>query len=155
MEQDRPFETAAFTRVRDRLATQTESMLDEQIELARVPAPPFHERERSDVIAAKLALLGVGHEFDSVGNLLAWFPNASGSPHPSPIVVAAHVDTVFGPETSIDIRPQGSRWIGPGITDNARGLAVALAVLRALCHADVRPQRPILFVFTVGANGDS
>jgi acetylornithine deacetylase/succinyl-diaminopimelate desuccinylase-like protein len=153
MEENRSFETEALRRARDRLATQADSMLEEQIELARVPAPPFHERERSEVIAAKLGRLGVGHELDSVGNLLAWFPNASRSSHPSPIVVATHVDTVFGPETSIDIRPQGSRWVGPGITDNARGLAVALAVLRALIHADVRPQRPILFVFTVGEEG--
>ncbi len=53
-----PFQTAQFTRARDWLARHGESVLNEQIELARVPAPPFHERERSETIAAKLGLLG-------------------------------------------------------------------------------------------------
>ncbi len=153
MEQQPPFQTEQFTRARDWLARQGESVLNEQVELARVPAPPFQERERSEIIAAKLGLLGVRHEFDAVGNLLVWFPsadNATGSP---PVIVASHMDTVFGPETPIEIRRQGSRWIGPGITDNARGLAVGLAVLRSLKHAEANPRRPILFAFTVGEEG--
>jgi tripeptide aminopeptidase len=152
-EHDPSFQTGPFTRARDWLSQQGESVLDEQIELARVPAPPFQERERSETIAAKLGLLGLSSEFDSVGNLLAWFPLASNATGASPVIVATHVDTVFGPETPIEIRRQGSRWIGPGIADNARGLAVGLAVLRSLRHAGVRPQRPILFAFTVGEEG--
>jgi tripeptide aminopeptidase len=149
MEQNSPFQTDSFTRARDWLARQPESVLNEQIELARVPAPPFQERERSEIIAAKLGLLGIDAESDPVGNLLAWFPTTGSSP----VIVATHVDTVFGPETPIEIRRQGSRWIGPGVTDNARGLAVGLAVLRSLRHAEARPQRPILFAFTVGEEG--
>jgi len=153
MEQNPPFQTDSFTRARDWLARQSESVLNEQIELARVPAPPFQERERSERIAAKLGLLGITPEFDSVGNLLAWIPARSDANDSSPVIVATHVDTVFGPDTPIEIRRQGSRWIGPGITDNARGLAVGLAVLRSLRHAIVRPERPILFAFTVGEEG--
>lgn len=152
MEHDRHFETGPFVWTRDWLARQAESTLDEQVELARVPAPPFRERQRSELIAAKLGLMGLNTEFDSVGNLLAWLPAAASSA-PSPVIVAAHVDTVFGPETPIEVNREGSRWVGPGITDNARGLAVALAVLRALTRADVRPRRPILFAFTVGEEG--
>jgi acetylornithine deacetylase/succinyl-diaminopimelate desuccinylase-like protein len=135
------------------LARQSESTLSEQVELARVPAPPFQERERSETIAAKLCMLGVSSEFDEVGNLLAWLPDKPEDTAPAPVIVATHVDTVFGPDTPIEIQRQGVRWLGPGITDNARGLAVGLVVLRALVHAAVRPQHPILFAFTVGEEG--
>lgn len=135
------------------LGQQGAAILDEQIELARVPAPPFQENVRAELIAGKLASSGVDTAFDEIGNLLAWFPAATRSREPSPVVVAAHVDTVFGQDTPIEIRRIGHRWVGPGITDNARGLAVALAVLRALIGEGVEPQRPILFAFTVGEEG--
>lgn len=153
MERNPPLQSDQFLRARDWLAQQAESVLNEQIELARVPAPPFHERERSETIAAKLGLLDMTPQFDTVGNLLVWFPTTSDADGSPPVIIATHVDTVFGPETPIQIVRQGSRWIGPGIADNARGLAVGLAVLRSLTHAQARPQRPILFAFTVGEEG--
>ncbi len=148
-----PSTTERLVTARAWLAGQGESTLSEQIELARVPAPPFQERGRSETVAAKLGMLGVDSEFDKVGNLLAWFPDKPEDAAPPPVIVATHVDTVFGPDTPIEIRRQGSRWLGPGITDNARGLAVGLVVLRALVHAAIRPQHPILFAFTVGEEG--
>lgn len=153
MERTPPLPSDQLSLARDWLDRQAESVLAEQIELARVPAPPFHERERSETIAAKLGLLDITPQFDTVGNLLAWFPATSDADGSPPVIVATHVDTVFGPETPIQIRRQGSRWVGPGIADNARGLAVGLAVLRSLRHAEVRPKRPILFAFTVGEEG--
>jgi acetylornithine deacetylase/succinyl-diaminopimelate desuccinylase-like protein len=138
---------------RNWLADKGQSILEEQVEIARVPAPPFQERSRAELIAAKLKAEGLLAEFDEIGNLLAWFPAVPHSDDPEPIIVAAHVDTVFGPETSIEIRQDGKRWIGPGITDNARGLAVSLAVLRALRRSRTVLHRPILFSFTVGEEG--
>ncbi len=145
--------TERLVAARAWLAGQGESTLSEQIELARVPAPPFRERERSETIAAKLGMVGVDSEFDEVGNLLTWFPNKPEDAAPPPVIIATHVDTVFGSDTAIEIQHQGARWLGPGITDNARGLAVGLVVLRALVHADVQPHHPILFAFTVGEEG--
>ncbi len=135
------------------LADKGRAILEEQVEIARVPAPPFHERTRAELIAAKLEAEGLRPQFDEVGNLLAWLPEVPRSDDPEPIIVAAHVDTVFGPETSIEIRQNANRWIGPGITDNARGLAVSLAVLRALRRTRTVLRRPVLFSFTVGEEG--
>ncbi|HSG82309.1 MAG TPA: M20/M25/M40 family metallo-hydrolase [Gemmatimonadota bacterium] len=140
------------TAARAWLAKQGASILAEQIELARIPAPPFEERTRAEAIATRLADLGLASAFDEVGNLHAWFPRNAAVDTP-PIVIAAHVDTVFGPGTTIDIRSEGDRWVGPGITDNARGLAVSLVVLRALLRGDISPRHPILFAFTVGEEG--
>lgn len=141
------------------LAEQGDATLRDQVELARIPAPPFQERRRAEAIAAKLEAIGVRPHFDEIGNLLAWYPTPPAvdapapAPAPAPTIIATHMDTVFGPETPIEIRPEQDRWVGPGVTDNARGLAVALSVLRALVICRVRPDRPMLFAFTVGEEG--
>ncbi len=135
------------------LGEQGPAVLGEQIELARIPSPPFQEHERATVIAAKLESMGAMPESDEVGNLLAWYPiGAEQSPSP-PIVIAAHMDTVFGPDTPIEIKQEHETWVGPGITDNARGLAVSLAVLRSLICSKVHLRHPVLFAFTVGEEG--
>ena len=135
------------------LDDQGTSILEEQVELARVPAPPFQERTRGDAIASKLGALGLAPQFDELGNLLAWIPPGAGPAGAPPVIVAAHMDTVFGADVAIEIRSEGDRWVGAGITDNARGLAVALAVLRAMLHSAVEPRHPVLFAFTVGEEG--
>lgn len=127
------------------------TILETQIELARVPAPTFSERARAELIARLLD--GLDTHYDEVGNLIAAFPNHSGAINENPVVIAAHVDTVFGPDVPIRIRREGNRWVGPGIVDNARGLAVVITVLRALASADVVPARPLLVAFTVGEEG--
>jgi acetylornithine deacetylase/succinyl-diaminopimelate desuccinylase-like protein len=134
------------------LDDQGTAILQEQVELATVPSPPFKERTRGEAIASRLASIDVTSQWDDVGNLLAVFPSGT-TLHESPIVIATHMDTVFGPDTKIDIRREGDRWVGPGITDNARGIAVALSVLRALAHGGINPRHPILFAFTVGEEG--
>jgi acetylornithine deacetylase/succinyl-diaminopimelate desuccinylase-like protein len=128
-------------------------VLNEQIELARIPSPPFQEHDRAKVIATKLESMGVKPESDDVGNLLAWYPVGSDTTASDPIVIASHMDTVFGPDIPIEIKQEDERWVGPGITDNARGLAVILAVLRSLIRCSVELRHPLLFAFTVGEEG--
>ncbi len=135
------------------LSGQGDAIRDEQLEIARTASPPFDERIRAELVAAKLEASRVEPVFDEIGNLLARYPvddDAAGQP---PIVIAAHVDTIFAADTPIEIRREADRWVGPGVTDNARGLAVTLAVLRALVRADLRPHHPIVFAFTVGEEG--
>jgi acetylornithine deacetylase/succinyl-diaminopimelate desuccinylase-like protein len=134
------------------LDDQGTTILQEQVEIAAVPSPPFQESARAEAIASRLASSDLAPHSDDVGNLLATFPSATDSDD-SPIVVATHMDTVFGPDTKIHIRNEGHRWVGPGITDNARGIAVALAVLRALQRTGIQPRHPIVFAFTVGEEG--
>ncbi len=148
-----PSNARRLAEARDWLHRQAADLLSEQIEIARIPAPPFKERDRSEELAARLRGLGAEAQYDEVGNLLAWFPARPAPPHPTPVVVAAHMDTVFGPEIPIQIHRADERWVGPGVTDNARGVAVTLAVLRALTRARPEPHHPILFAFTVGEEG--
>ena len=69
------------------------------------------------------------------------------------MVLSAHLDTVFGPELDVSVARRGPRLEGPGIADNARGLAALVAIGEALVQAGVETRRPVLFAATVGEEG--
>ena len=52
----------------------------------------------------------------------------SGSTHTQPVLVCAHLDTVFARDVALTFRQDGDRVTGPGIGDNGRGLAAMLAI---------------------------
>jgi acetylornithine deacetylase/succinyl-diaminopimelate desuccinylase-like protein len=68
-------------------------------------------------------------------------------------VLSAHLDTVFPDTTDVSVVLEGSRLRGPGIGDDCRGLAVVLAVARAMQQAQLRTQGTVVFVGTVGEEG--
>src|SRR5256886_16894599 len=70
------------------------------------------------------------------------------------VVVSAHLDTVFPPDTDVKVHRDGSRMTAPGISDNGSGVAALLALARAVQSARVKPQRTILFVGDVGEEGE-
>lgn len=142
---------SSFESAREWLRDNEGAILEEQIEIARCPAPPFKEQERGRLIAGKLETSGLEFRFDDIGNLLGWNSAARGPG--GPVVVAAHLDTVFGPDVPIRIRQDGDRWIGPGVSDNARGIAIVLAVARALARTEAPLPFPLVLAFTVGEEG--
>ena len=120
--------------------------------IAAVAAPTGNERRRADVVAAKLAEVGIaGIRRDGAGNLIGSWGGDGGAS--AGVVIAAHLDTVFPEETDLTVRQHGARYIGPGISDNARGLAGLLALAGACRHAGLRAPAPITFVATTGEEG--
>jgi acetylornithine deacetylase/succinyl-diaminopimelate desuccinylase-like protein len=87
---------------------------------------------------------------DSIGNVIAERPGSGGGPT---VAFAAHLDTVFPESTDVRVRRQGTALQGPGIGDDCRGLAVLLAVARAMRDASVATRGTILFVANVGEEG--
>ena len=124
--------------------------LDTQVALATIAAPTGAEGHRAEALAARLQALGLEVETDAVGNVLARL----GKRGAAPVVVCAHLDTVFPVETALVPRHAAQRVDCPGIGDNARGLAVLLAVARYLARGEVHPARPIVLAATVGEEGD-
>ena len=135
-----------------RYAEETdERTVADQAHLTSVPAPPFHEAERGRLMARLMAEAGLKEvKTDEVGNVMALRPGVSDLP---PVVISAHLDTVFPPDTDVQVRRTGDLLEAPGISDNGRGLAVLLATARALTAAGVVTARPILFAATVGEEG--
>jgi acetylornithine deacetylase/succinyl-diaminopimelate desuccinylase-like protein len=128
-----------------------ERTLEDQAELTGVPAPPFGEAARAARMAELLDDAGLADvAADAVGNVFALRPGSSDLP---PVVVSAHLDTVFPPETDVRVRRRGDLLEAPGISDNGRGLAVLVAVARALTAGGVGTVHPLLFAATVGEEG--
>lgn len=118
----------------------------------RIPAPPFAEEARGEHVLDRFRALGLRDPArDEVGNVLAtWVPTGAEGP---PVVVAAHLDTVFPAGTEVQPKRRGKRIHAPGITDNCRGLAGMLAAARVLSESELRVRRPVLFAATVGEEG--
>ena len=130
-------------------ATDAETVAD-MLAAVAIPAPPYGETARAAWIAGKLRGYGLHVSVDEVGNVIAERDPAAAD---DPVIVAAHLDTIFPPETTIEIRRHGNRIAAPGIADNCRGLAGMLAVARALTHGGFETEKPIVYVATVGEEG--
>ena len=148
---------AALTRARD-VANALEHVkaneawvIDQQISLCEIPAPPFKEQQRATAYKAVFESLGLANvRIDAVGNVLGERPGTGGGAH---LVFSAHLDTVFPEGTDVNVARSGTVLEGPGIGDDCRGLAVVLGVIRAMQDAGVSTPGPITFVGTVGEEG--
>ena len=123
----------------------------EQIRLCEIAAPPFHEDKRGAELARLFHAAGLQNvRTDHAGNVLGDRPGAEAHPH---LVLAAHLDTVFPPETDVHVQRQGNLLKGPGIGDDCRGLAALLAVIQAMNDAYLKTRGSITFVADVGEEG--
>ena len=119
-------------------------------ELTEIPAPPFMEEARGRRFLELLQESRVDSAWvDEVGNVIG-LRRGSGSGR---MIVSGHLDTVFPEGTDVRIRESGDTLFAPGIADDTRGLVAVLAMLRAMNAADVRTERDIWFVGTVGEEG--
>ena len=123
----------------------------DQVRYCEVPAPPFNEAARAALLSREFTALGLQQvRTDRAGNVLGERPGAGDRPR---LVVASHLDTVFPEGTDVQVSRTGSLLRGPGIGDNCRGLAVLVAIVRALAEGKVQTQGPITFVANVGEEG--
>ena len=140
-----------------------EVTLARQAALSAVPAPTGAEGRRAARIAELFREIGLTDvAVDHAGNVHGWIRTNGdrstvgaqhAAPLPAPVVLAAHLDTVFGAEVDVAVERRGQRLEGPGISDNARGLAALVTVAEAMVVARVPASRPILFAATVGEEG--
>ena len=122
-----------------------------QLELARIPAPPFGEAARAEWLEDRFRELGLDHAHtDEVGNVFGVFPKV-GKEYVS---LSAHIDTVFPAGTPLNVRQHGSRLYGPGVSDNGAGIAALLAIAAALRAGRLSTIMPIVFIANVGEEGE-
>jgi acetylornithine deacetylase/succinyl-diaminopimelate desuccinylase-like protein len=122
-----------------------------QLEMARIPAPPFGEGARAEWLRERFCVLDLQEVgIDEVGNVCALRPGSSSHC----VALSAHLDTVFPAGTPLNVRQQGSRLYGPGVSDNGAGVTALLAVAAALQTANILHGLPILFIGNVGEEGE-
>lgn len=138
-----------------------QAIMDWQMNLVAIPAPPFGEQARSEWTAARFKEIGLNDvQLDDVGNVIGILP-ATNLPAESsgPVVVlSAHLDTVFPAGTPLNPvvnRVNGNlRLNAPGSCDNGAGVAGMLAIVQALIHSDVQLAVPIIVLANVGEEGE-
>lgn len=119
--------------------------------LAQIPAPTGDEGGRARYMQRQFEIVGLEDvHIDTTGNVLGRFAGAEDGPT---LLLSAHLDTVFPLGMPLELREEGERIVGPGVHDNARGLAVLLGVAEALVRGRFRMAGSVLFAGTVGEEG--
>lgn len=131
--------------------TQEPQFLQWQMEMARIAAPPFGESARAAWLQERFREIGLDDvRIDDVGNVFGTHPGF-GRRY---VALSAHIDTVFPANTPLNIRQQGSRIYGPGVSDNGAGVVAMLAIASLLRGVRVRHALPFVFIGNVGEEGE-
>jgi acetylornithine deacetylase/succinyl-diaminopimelate desuccinylase-like protein len=126
---------------------------EEHARICSIPAPPFGEGERAEALRGRFVECGLeGAKLDEVGNCVALRRGHAERPL---LVLSAHLDTVFPAGTDFTVRRDAAgRMHAPGIADDGCGLAAIVALARAFGECEVETAGSLLFVGTVGEEGE-
>lgn len=126
----------------------TERLISQALAVQRIPSPTFDEHERAEYLRDQWLQIGLDQvEIDSTGNALS----RQGDPSGPAVLVSAHLDSVFARDATWPARREGDCLRGPGIGDNALGVAALVELAVDLRHT--LPGTCVWFAGTVGEEG--
>ncbi|MBK9051911.1 MAG: M20/M25/M40 family metallo-hydrolase [Chloroflexi bacterium] len=133
------------------LLARIPNLVDLAIAIQQIPAPTFAEAARADFVQARFTALGLVDVYqDDLHNVYGRLP---GQGEGEPVVVSAHLDTVFAAATDLSIKREAHLVHGPGIGDNSLGVAGLLMLAEMMQGLGTRPRRAIWFVANVCEEG--
>jgi tripeptide aminopeptidase len=133
------------------LKAREPAIIEDQVKLSEIPAPPFKEGARAAALRERFVAAGLTDvRLDAIGNVIGVRRGKAPRPH---VVISAHLDTVFPEGTDVRVTRTGTTLKGPGIGDDARGLAVLVAIAKAIAGSPIQTAGTITFVGTVGEEG--
>lgn len=126
-------------------------VLDLAVAIQQIPAPPFAEDQRARYVQERLfEEKATDVSVDVLGNVYARLP---GEGNARPVVITAHLDTVFPMGTALTIERTVKKIAGPGIGDNSIGVAGLFGVMWALREREVKLPGDVWLVANVGEEG--
>jgi tripeptide aminopeptidase len=147
----RLLQDASVSAALDAVRAAEPQTIEDQIRICEIEAPPFKEAKRAQVYAQMFRDAGLQNvRIDKEGNVLGEKRGTQARPH---LVFSAHLDTVFPEGTDVTVKREGTLLRAPGIGDDCRGLAVVLAVARAMVKGNIQTPGTITFVGDVGEEG--
>jgi tripeptide aminopeptidase len=112
----------------------SEQVLNLAIQIQQIPAATFHEGERAKFMRKSFEASGsVDTQMDESGNV---YSRIAGQGKKAAVVVSAHLDTVFPPETDLTAKREPGKVYGPGIGDNSLSLACLCGLMRIFNQKD-------------------
>jgi tripeptide aminopeptidase len=122
-------------------------LLDLAVSIQQIPAPTFQEARRAEFVRGRFEAEGLSDvKIDPTGNVLACLPGDHGrsttdhgprSVVHRPLLVSAHLDTVFPLAVDLKVEREPERILGPGIGDNSLGVAGLFALVWRLSERKV------------------
>lgn len=147
-------QTAPVKAALQQCVDEAEFAKGEQIRISEIPAPTFKESVRAEEIARLLRAYGLTDVvIDPIGNVVGRRPGTLGKKGPV-LAMGAHMDTVFPEGTDVRVTEKDGAYYGPGLGDNASNLRSMMQILRALTEQKIQTQGDLLFVGTVGEEGN-
>lgn len=132
----------------------TPDVLDLTACIAAVPAPTHDEGDRSTLVERLLRDHGLVPARDELGDVVAAIPGRlSPAAGRAPLLIAAHLDTVFARETPLKIARTAHRLEGPGIGDNSVAVAAVVKLAEVFRRAGETPAVDVLVTGNVGEEG--
>jgi tripeptide aminopeptidase len=128
-----------------------ERILDLAVEIQQIPAPTFFEERRAEFIRKRFLAEDLGRvSQDKAGNVYACLV---GQGEAAPVVVSAHLDTVFPMQTELAVLREAHAIAGAGIGDNSLGLAGLFGLVWALKERGINLPGDVWLVANVGEEG--
>ncbi len=126
-------------------------VLDLAAAIQQIPAPTFDEGRRAAFVRDQFLSEGLQRvEIDELGNVYGCVPTGGTG---RPLVLSAHTDTVFPAGMPLTLERSPQRVAGPGIGDNALGVAGLLAVVWGLQARGISLPGDLILVANVGEEG--
>lgn len=119
------------------------NLVDNIVELAvqiqQIAAPTFHEMKRAEFVRDRFKEDGLQDvTMDEAGNVYGRWEAAREKRNDSkPLVISAHLDTVFPFEMDLKVKREGDRIHGIGIGDNSLGVAALFGLIWSLREREV------------------
>jgi len=125
------------------------------VQIQQIPAPTFDETKRADFVRRLFVEDGLKDvSVDEAGNVYGrWTIDDGRLRDGKPLIVSAHLDTVFPLETNLRVIRQPKIIYGPGIGDNSLGVAALFGLLWMLRERNIDVGSDIWFVANVGEEG--
>ena len=134
------------------ITEQEDQTMKDLVTLTEVLAPPFGEDKKGKVFASMLMDAGIDSIWtDQVGNVIGLRKGTSGEP--GYVGVDAHLDVVFPEGTDVTVTKVGDTLKAPGIGDDTRGLSMLISMLKAMNKSNIKTEKDLLIVGTVGEEG--
>jgi tripeptide aminopeptidase len=120
-------------------------VLELAVQIQQIPAPTFEEKERGEFVCALFAQEDLAEvSMDRAGNVYGcWTAEAVSA---KPLIVSAHLDTVFPASTDLTVNRSSGQIHGPGLGDNSLGVAALFGLLWMLRDRRIEPAGDIWFV---------
>jgi tripeptide aminopeptidase len=126
-------------------------VVERAIQIQQIPAPTFQEQKRAEFVHDSFIGEGLSDIcLDEAGNV---FGRWTGRGMEKPLIVSAHLDTVFPIETNLRVSRGSDLIHGPGLGDNSLGVAALFGLFWSLRERKFQPRGDIWFVANVCEEG--